>query len=221
MQDPTESLNLAQAPTPEVAKLIAEMVALRDALEVAPDTVGDLGWIFGFRDPTGKNVDSCMGPKTGSSFCGYGAEFSCAVMGALLKGDAIGHASNVILERRQAMLKLYLLVVIRLPRHEQRHVVERIEPRHYAPAEGGGDERARQREGDGLHDLAGVVHVPRDTPEARAKQGGARHDAIGDEATDKGGARRPRLEEVLLEVGASGEDPANGKDRDRRGTAQR
>jgi hypothetical protein len=94
MQDPTESLNLAQTPTPEVAKLIAEMVALRDALEVAPDTVGDLGWIFGFRDPTGKNVDSCMGPKTGSSFCGYGAEFSCAVMGALLKGDAIGHAST-------------------------------------------------------------------------------------------------------------------------------
>ena len=69
------------------------MVALRDALEVAPDTVGDLGWTFGFRDPTGKNVDSCMGPKTGSAFCGYAAEFSCAVMGALLKGDAVGHAA--------------------------------------------------------------------------------------------------------------------------------
>ena len=52
------------------------------------------GWVFDFRDPTGTNVDKCMGPKTGSSFCGYGAEFSCAVMGALLKGDAIGHAST-------------------------------------------------------------------------------------------------------------------------------
>ena len=92
VQDPTESLNLAQMPTPKESKLIAELVALRDALEVAPDTVGDLGWVFGFRDPTGTNVDKCMGPKTGSSFCGYGAEFSCAVMGALLKGDAIGHA---------------------------------------------------------------------------------------------------------------------------------
>ncbi len=70
------------------------MVALRDALEVAPDTVPDLGWIFGFRDPTGIPVDSCMGPKTDSSFCGYGAEFSCAIMGALLKGDAIGRAST-------------------------------------------------------------------------------------------------------------------------------
>lgn len=93
VQDPTESFNLAQSPTAEESQLIAEMVALRDALEVAADTVGDLGWIFGFKDPTGKNVDSCMGPKMGSSFCGYGAEFSCAVMGALLKGDAIGRAS--------------------------------------------------------------------------------------------------------------------------------
>ena len=43
VQDPTESVNLAQMPTPEESKLIAELVALRDALEVAPDTVGDLG----------------------------------------------------------------------------------------------------------------------------------------------------------------------------------
>lgn len=54
-------MNLAQAPTAEASKLITEMVALRDALEAAPDTVGDLGWTFGFRDPTGQNVDKCMG----------------------------------------------------------------------------------------------------------------------------------------------------------------
>jgi hypothetical protein len=38
-QDPTESVNLAQSPTEEESKLIEDMVALRDALEVAPDTV--------------------------------------------------------------------------------------------------------------------------------------------------------------------------------------
>ena len=65
-----------------------------ERLDAAPDTVGDLGLVVGFRDPTGKNVDACMGPKMGSSFCGYGAEFSCAVMGALLQGDAAGHAST-------------------------------------------------------------------------------------------------------------------------------
>jgi hypothetical protein len=91
-QDPTESVNLALKPTLEESQLIEEMVALRDALESAPDTVGDLGWVYGFRDPSGKPVDACMGPKTGSAFCGYGAEFSCAVMGTLLKSTAIGQS---------------------------------------------------------------------------------------------------------------------------------
>ena len=103
VNDPTESFNLATtteymtSSSNSVANLgaiLAELVALRDALEAAPDTVGDLGWQFGFRDPTGKEVDECMGPKTNSSFCGYGHEFACSVAGALLQGGTIGHAAT-------------------------------------------------------------------------------------------------------------------------------
>ena len=62
-----------------------------DAYAAADATLPELGWVWGFTDPTWRtNPGGCEVPFEGSRYCSYGNELYCYVHGEGLSGGDIG-----------------------------------------------------------------------------------------------------------------------------------
>jgi arylsulfatase A-like enzyme len=88
--DPTESKNLADS----MPSMLAELLQYRDEY-ARTAVVPDISWRWAFRDTTGHQEGTCLGPLQGSDYCPYGNEFDCFLRGSGLSGEDITKQAGV------------------------------------------------------------------------------------------------------------------------------
>lgn len=155
-----------------------------------------------------------MSQSATSEFCFLRAlpgetAFSSPPQRSVNPGDDSVRNPLAVLDPQRSILRRAALVVGDLAREEQRHVVERVEPGKDAPGAA-----EREAEAEGHEDLAEVVGVAREPPEAAHQEllAAAADRLRGEDAKELGlGAG---LEEELLQIGAAREPPA-GEEQER------